>query len=150
MHEIVIDGERRAIDDVLEIGRVGARPALRVHRLDDGDACVVTAGAATRDGVDIVGNLCTVAWGDGAVVRCADGGGDGRGRGRLRVDVVWRTDAARAVAGAGGSCRLCFGSFADEEVAMSCACESALFHAECEAVRISCPTCGRSSTGSVA
>ena len=130
-HAAVAASERLALHDVIEIGRDGDVPVLRVHRLESGDAVVITAVEATRDGVPLLGNLGVVGWGAGALIRA----------GRLRVDIVWQATGARRAADAGCRCRVCFGSFATTEIAVSCPCE-AVFHEDCDAVRVNCPACG--------
>src|SRR5206468_9959196 len=101
-HEIRIDGARLALDDVVELGHAGNGPALRVHRLAGGDALVIAAGEATRDGRPLLAGLGVVEWGSEAFVRA----------GRLRVKVAWREAGERCVAEAGRRCRICFGQSA--------------------------------------
>ena len=131
MHEIVIDGVRLALDDVIELG-AGDRPALRVHRLTGGDAVVIAAGEATRDGRPLLAGLGVVEWGCGALVRA----------GRLRAEVAWVASHGRRAACAGHRCRICFGSFPEGEAAVACGCCDTLFHTDCGEVCITCPACG--------
>ena len=130
-HEIRIDGARLALDDVVELGHAGNGPALRLHRLAGGDALVIAAGEATRDGRPLLAGLGVVEWGSEAFVRA----------GRLRVKVAWRAAGERCVAEAGRRCRICFGQFCDGEPAVNCRCD-ALFHEECSEVCITCQACG--------
>jgi hypothetical protein len=131
-HEVVIDGARFAVDDVLDVGRADGTLLLRAHRLADGDVVVVAAGEASRDGRPLVGGLAVVPWGAAALLRL----------GHLRVDVTWRAATERCVAFAGARCRVCFDDLRAAEPAVSCAC-AALFHLPCDGARVDCPACGR-------
>ena len=84
-HEIVIGGERVALRDVVDLGRAAGAALLRVHRLANGDALVIAAGDARRDGAPLLGGLGIVAWGEGALLRVAG----------LRVEIIWRNRGAR-------------------------------------------------------
>jgi hypothetical protein len=137
-HEIVVEGERRALHDVIELQRSTARAWLRAHKLTNGDALLIAAGDVLRDGAPMPGGLAIVERGAGALVRSAG----------QRVEVAWRGGASRRAAAARECCRLCFGAFADAEPAVTCACEAA-FHQECDLARIDCPACGFAPEGDV-
>src|SRR5262245_42123603 len=128
-HVVVFDGERRVLRDTI------ARGALRVHRTADGDAVVVVAGTATRDGLPVPGNLTVVEWGAAALVRA----------GGIRVEILWQAAEERCGAPVGWRCRRCFGQIDTGEAAVVCTC-AAPFHDECAAVRTSCPACGARPT----
>lgn len=130
-HEIIFAGERRALRDIVEIDHPGQARLGRVLRLANGDAVVITAVEATRDGVPMLGNISVVSWGVGALIRVA----------RMLVEVVWRAQSAPRAAEAGRRCRVCFGSFTAGELAVACPC-AALFHSDCHTAYLSCPDCG--------
>jgi hypothetical protein len=130
-HVITIDGRSITLHDRIDVAREAGHPALRLHRLPEGDALVLSATDATCDGMPMIGSLAIVPLGSGAIVR---GGG-------MQVNVLWRVSARREIAGTRQRCRLCAGGFVAEEVVIVCACEEA-FHDECERVRHDCPSCG--------
>jgi hypothetical protein len=130
-HEVVIHGERLPLHDVLDVGHAAGGPLLRFLRLPGGDAAVIAATDATRDGRPLVGNLGVVDWGTSALLRA----------GGLRAEVAWRAGGERRRDVAGGRCRLCFGAFAPGETAVGCRCQ-VLFHEDCDRARLDCPACG--------
>ena len=101
-----------------------------MHRTESRGVVAITAVPATRDGFPILGNLTTVAWGEGGLIRLPG----------LRVDIEW-TGTPRPVSANGMPCRLCFAAPGFEEMAIACAC-GAPFHPECHALCVSCPGCG--------
>jgi hypothetical protein len=128
-HDLVIDGIHHELREVLDLGRAGAR--LRVHKLPEGDAVLLTSAAATRDGFPLLGNLGVVCRGEGALVRLQG----------LRVEVAWRDAAGARPADATDRCRLCLAAFTPDEEAIVCRCE-VVFHRDCARVLITCPGCG--------
>ena len=128
-HDIVIEGIRHELRDSLDLGRAGTR--LRVHRLPEGDAVLLTSAHTTCDGLPLLGNLALVRRGEGALVRMLG----------LRVEVAWRDAAGVRPAGATDRCRLCLGAFMPGEEAIVCRCE-VVFHGECARVLITCQGCG--------
>ena len=135
-HEVTIDGERFAVRDVVDVGRLGDRPLLRLHHLASGDTVVIAPVGATCDGVPLLGKLGVIPWGTGALLRAE----------RRRIEVVWRSGDAPCVARAEWRCRLCFAGLAAGEPAVRCTC-MAVFHTECAAARITCPGCGAAAEG---
>jgi hypothetical protein len=133
-HVLALDDSRHEVTDATEIGRAGQLPVVRVHRTAAG-VVVISAVPATRDGAPMLGNLATVASGEGAVVRA----------GGLRMCLEWSA-ACRSVPAGVAPCRLCFGTFASGEPAMACGCE-APFHVECHALCVTCPACGMPGAG---
>jgi len=130
-HEVAIDDQRLALDDEVALGRRDDGPLVCVRRLASGDAVVITACDATRDGLPLLGGLGLVAWGTSALVRC----------GGVRIEIVWRAGTEQRAAVAGQTCGLCFGAFADGEPLVGCVCDVA-FHLDCDTVRVECPRCG--------
>jgi hypothetical protein len=130
-HELHIGAERPAPREVTDIGPVGAMPLLRAHRQANGTLVLIASEGATCDGVPLLGNLAVISCGTGALLRA----------GGTRVEVVWQPRSERCAAAAGCRCRVCFGAFAADAMAVLCVCE-AYFHHECHAVLINCPGCG--------
>jgi hypothetical protein len=130
-HEVLIDGERLTLRDELTVGAWGSGPLLWVRRLVSGDAAVVAATAATRDGLPLLGGIGVVEWGASALLRAAG----------VRIEIVWRVVAERRPAEGREECPICFGGFARGVLAIACRCET-LFHDECNAERLDCPDCG--------
>jgi hypothetical protein len=129
-HDIIINGERQPWDEVAQFGPC-ERPRLRLHRLANGDALVITSDRTTRDGLPLLGNLAVIAWGTGARLRC----------GSFSAEIVWQSRNEAHTAARATRCRLCFGAIAAGETVVRCAC-AALLHLECDAVRVTCPGCG--------
>ena len=130
-HEVVIDGERLTLRDELSVGAWGDGPLFWLRRLANGDAAVVTATGATRDGLPMPGGIGVVEWGAGALLRAAG----------VRIEIAWRAVAERRPAEGREECPICFGGFEHGVLAIACRCET-LFHDECNAARIDCPDCG--------
>jgi hypothetical protein len=130
-HEVLIAGERLTLRDELSVGAWGDGPLLWLRRLANGDAVVVTAAAATRDGLPLLGGIGVVEWGTSALLRAAG----------VRVEIAWRVVAERRPAEGREECPICFGGLERGVPAIACRCES-LFHDECNAARIDCPDCG--------
>jgi hypothetical protein len=128
-HIAVVNAERRLLGELIALPTSGG--PLRLHRTSAGDAVVISAVAATRDGVPLLGNLGVVDWGTAALVRARE----------VRVELLWQPQTERRVAPAGWRCRICFAPIAAGDEAVLCSCTQP-FDAECEAVRISCPACG--------
>jgi hypothetical protein len=131
MHEASCRGARAVLRGELDIVADGETSRLRLWRSTAGDAIAAASGPASIDGRPMLGRLAVVGWGRGALLRV----------GGLAVDVLWRPACGRRVPPEGRRCRLCFGAFEEGEVATVCPCE-ALFHGDCDDVRVSCPDCG--------
>jgi hypothetical protein len=134
-HYLALDDVLHQLAEATDVGRAGSLPVLRVHPTETGGLVAISTVPATRDGAPMLGNLATIAWGEGAVVR-ANG---------LRIGVEWSAACRRVPAGL-VPCRLCFGSFAAGEIAMACSCD-APFHLECHALCVTCPACGMPGSG---
>jgi hypothetical protein len=130
-HIILLDGERLPLEGDLAIAR-GGETLLHAHRLDDGDAVLVAARPATRDGMPLVGQLGVVARGAAGTVLRAGG---------LKLELAWEARATRRAARPSDRCRLCFGGCGAGEVAVCPACD-AVFDPACDAARLDCPGCG--------
>ena len=130
-HEILIASERLTLRDELSIGVWGDGPLFWLRRLANGDAAVVTATTATRDGLPLLGGVGIVEWGTGALVRAAG----------VRIEIAWRAVAERRPAEGREECPICFGGFTRGVPAIACRCET-LFHDECNAMRVDCSDCG--------
>ncbi len=130
-HEILIDGSRCTLCEVIDIGRNGMPPLVRVVPLANGDAAVITAAAASRDGVPVVGQLARIERGSGAIIRS----------GSLQLAIAWQSRGERRAPVPGERCRVCFGAFDAGAETARCVCD-AVFHSECDRVRLTCPGCG--------
>ncbi len=130
-HEVLIADQRLPLHDELTVGAWADGPLLWLRRLANGDAVVVTAPDATRDGLPLLGGIGVIDWGTSALLRA----------GGVRVEIVWRAAAERRHAQGPEECPICFGAFEREVPAIACRCET-LFHDECNAARVDCPDCG--------
>ena len=130
-HEVLIAGQRLPLHDELAAGAWADGPLLWLRRLPGGDAVVVAATDATRDGLPLLGGIGVIDWGTSALLRA----------GGIRVEIVWRAAAGRRLAEGPEECPICFGAFEPGVPAIACRCET-LFHDECNAARADCPDCG--------
>ena len=135
-HEVVYDAADRSRGDSIQIADAGGGQLLRLHQRPGGDAVVVVATEARRDGRPLLGNLACIAWGTSALLRI----------GRTRVEIRWRGAHAHRAAEAGARCRVCFGSFATDDVAIACVC-AVVMHDDCDRAMQTCPGCGAPREG---
>jgi hypothetical protein len=134
-HEVLIAGQRLMLRDELSAGTWGDGPLVWMRRLANGDAAVVTATTATRDGLPLLGGIGLVEWGASALLRAAG----------VRIEITWHAVAERRLAEGREECPICFGGFEHGVPAIACRCET-LFHDECNAARVDCPDCGAPRT----
>ena len=136
-YEVTINGAPVPLHDGSAVADIAHDRVLRLYRSAD-DALVVLVGvaAATRDGLPVIGQLTVVESGTSALIRV----------GRVKAEILWRGSLTRRVVRPGQRCRVCLGGFAARETAAACNCQ-AVFHLDCERVRISCPGCGAAGEG---
>lgn len=130
-HEVLIADRRLPLRDELTVGASADGPLLWLRRLANGDAAVVAATDATRDGLPLLGGIGVIDWGTSALLRVAG----------VRVELLWRAATERRLAEGAEECATCFGAFEPGVPAIACRCET-LFHEECNAARFDCPDCG--------
>ena len=76
-HEVLIADQRLPLHDELTVGTWAGGPLLWLRRLASGDAALMSATDATRDGLPLLGGIGVIDWGASARPRDEEpGGGD--------------------------------------------------------------------------